>query len=314
MAILLDPARWPAHGTVWSHLVSDDSLAELHTFAVAVGVPARAFERDHYDVPLERRSSLLDLGAEAVPGRELLLRLRASGLRRSPAALERERRGLLARWTETVGGEDPPEGSHGPRPLTAQGSDLLARYRERGRLYHDTRHLHEVLDAVDLLAQAEGLPLRLARQARLAAWFHDAVHVSGSLAAQAEAEPDITLLSDEEASARMAASAPIPDSHEVARLVRVTADHRADAHDLAGAVLSDADLAVLGSSPRRYADYRAAVRAEYAHVPTETFRAARSAVLAALLEGPLFYTATGRRLWEARARANLDAELRALHT
>lgn len=310
MAVLLDPARWSAHGTVWSHLVSDDSLAELHTFAAAAGVPARAFERDHYDVPLERRSSLLGLGAEAVPGRELLARLRSSGLRRSPAALEHERRGLLARWIETVGGEDPPEGSPGPGPLTAQGSDLLARYRERGRLYHDTRHLREVLDAVDLLAQAEGLPFPLARQARLAAWFHDAVHVSGSL--EAEAGPDGTTLSDEEASARLAATAAIPDSHEVARLVRVTADHRVDARDLAGAVLSDADLAVLGSSPRRYADYCAAVRAEYAHVPAETFRAARSAILAALLEGPLFYTAAGRGLWEAPARANLDAELRAL--
>ncbi len=35
MAVLLDPARWPAHGTLWSHLVSDTSLAELHRLAQA---------------------------------------------------------------------------------------------------------------------------------------------------------------------------------------------------------------------------------------------------------------------------------------
>ena len=30
MAILIDPPRWPAHGRLWSHLISDASLDELH--------------------------------------------------------------------------------------------------------------------------------------------------------------------------------------------------------------------------------------------------------------------------------------------
>ncbi|MGO2004190.1 DUF4031 domain-containing protein, partial [Arthrobacter rhombi] len=33
MAILIDPPLWPAHGTVFSHLVSDVSVEELHAFA-----------------------------------------------------------------------------------------------------------------------------------------------------------------------------------------------------------------------------------------------------------------------------------------
>ena len=53
MAIYLDPPLWPAHGTHFSHLVSDSSLSELHVVAAAAGIPERAFDGDHYDVPEE---------------------------------------------------------------------------------------------------------------------------------------------------------------------------------------------------------------------------------------------------------------------
>lgn len=82
MAILIDPAVWPAHGTVWSHLVSDSSYDELHAFAARAGIPRRAFDLDHYDVPLERYDELVALGAEPTPSTELVRRLIASGLRR----------------------------------------------------------------------------------------------------------------------------------------------------------------------------------------------------------------------------------------
>jgi hypothetical protein len=88
--ILIDEAIWPAHGTVWAHLVSDESLDELHAFADAAGVPPRSFDADHYDVPLERREQLIALGAVAVSGKELVRRLRASGLR----VTQRQKRGL----------------------------------------------------------------------------------------------------------------------------------------------------------------------------------------------------------------------------
>lgn len=90
MTILIDEARWPAHGTVWAHLVSDSDLAELHAFAERAGIPRRGFDHDHYDVPLERWQQLVDLGAEPVTARELVQRLTASGLRVS----QREKRGL----------------------------------------------------------------------------------------------------------------------------------------------------------------------------------------------------------------------------
>ncbi|MGP4029634.1 DUF4031 domain-containing protein [Actinomadura sp. 3N407] len=79
--ILIDPPLWPARGRVWSHMVSDVSYEELHAFAAELGMPPRAFERDHYDVPSELYEAAVSLGAQAVGCRELLSRLTAAGLR-----------------------------------------------------------------------------------------------------------------------------------------------------------------------------------------------------------------------------------------
>ncbi|SCY14583.1 Protein of unknown function [Microbacterium sp. LKL04] len=89
MAILVDSAMWPAHGKLWAHLVSDSDLAELHAFAAGHGIPPRAFDRDHYDVPEDVIDRLVAGGAERVGAHELVRRLIASGLR----VTARERRG-----------------------------------------------------------------------------------------------------------------------------------------------------------------------------------------------------------------------------
>jgi hypothetical protein len=73
---------------LWSHLVSDDSLEELHEFAGSMGIPARGFDHDHYDVPAHKYEEAVAAGAEPVSIRQLVERLRDSGLRVS----QRERR------------------------------------------------------------------------------------------------------------------------------------------------------------------------------------------------------------------------------
>ncbi|GAB3205280.1 DUF4031 domain-containing protein [Marinactinospora thermotolerans] len=83
MTILIDPPLWPGpRDLLWSHLVSDVSYAELHMFARELGLSERAFERDHYDVPQTLYDRAVALGAVEVPGRVLVARLRAAGLRR----------------------------------------------------------------------------------------------------------------------------------------------------------------------------------------------------------------------------------------
>ncbi|RMB60172.1 DUF4031 domain-containing protein [Tessaracoccus antarcticus] len=82
MAILIDPPIWPAHGTTFSHLVSDVSHEELHNFAERAEVSPRAFDRDHYDVPAHMYDQLVTMGAIPVRSKDLVQRLIASGLRR----------------------------------------------------------------------------------------------------------------------------------------------------------------------------------------------------------------------------------------
>ncbi|MFH5824865.1 DUF4031 domain-containing protein [Georgenia sp. AZ-5] len=296
MAILVDPPRWPAHGTVWAHLVSDTSLKELHAFARAAGLPGRAFDLDHYDVPAERIPELVAAGAEAVSGHELLVRLRASGLRVRGAerGAERARRRLadLARRWDAVA----PTGAGDA--WRALGAALLERWTQPHRRYHGDTHLADVLGNLDLLAD-DGV--QVGRAVVLAAWFHDAVH---------DGDPR-----DEERSAALARDLlaprlPADEVGEVVRLVTLTATHDPAPGDEAGAALCDADLAVLASSAARYAAYAAAVREEYAHVPDDAFRRGRARVLRELLaHGALFATDAGRARWEDRARANVAAEL-----
>ncbi|WP_127793492.1 DUF4031 domain-containing protein [Agromyces sp. LHK192] len=88
MTVLIDTPMWPNHGTLWAHLVSDASLDELHAFAHRAGIPPRAFDLDHYDVPAERYDELVAAGATPVEPKELVRRLARSGLRISA----RERR------------------------------------------------------------------------------------------------------------------------------------------------------------------------------------------------------------------------------
>lgn len=87
--LLIDPPAWPAHGRLWSHLVSTTSYAELHDFADRAGISRRAFEGDHYDIPQERYEAVVAAGATPVEGRELLIALRDSGLRISKRKHER---------------------------------------------------------------------------------------------------------------------------------------------------------------------------------------------------------------------------------
>ena len=63
-------------------MISDTSYAELHDFAASVGIPPRAFERDHYDVIAERYEAVVAAGAHRATSREIVAMLHRAGLRR----------------------------------------------------------------------------------------------------------------------------------------------------------------------------------------------------------------------------------------
>jgi hypothetical protein len=80
--ILIDPPEWWHRERWWGHMVSDHSFEELHEFAARLGIPHRAFDRDHYDIPAHAHAAAIAAGAALVSSKELVTRLAAAGLRR----------------------------------------------------------------------------------------------------------------------------------------------------------------------------------------------------------------------------------------
>jgi len=196
-----------------------------------------------------------------------------------------------------VGFEDWTTLAGGSPTARTEWAAVVAAWSEPHRRYHDLAHLAAVLGIVDSLAGYAADPTAV----RLAAWYHDVAYdpTRGDNEQVSAARARIGLLGLVEEGTVA----------EVERLVLLTAGHDAGHDDVNGAVLCDADLAVLASPPAAYAGYASAVRAEYGHVSDEEFTAGRIAVLEQLLALPeLFRTPTGRS-WTSTARANLTAEL-----
>lgn len=109
MSIFVDPAVWPWRDDHWAHLISDVGEAELHQFAERLNLRRLSFQGDHYDVRVAKREQALALGAAAISSRELVSRLRASGLRHrnkvEPWSRPVTREGLTVMAAETVFGD-----------------------------------------------------------------------------------------------------------------------------------------------------------------------------------------------------------------
>ena len=174
---------------------------------------------------------------------------------------------------------------------------VLAAWSEPHRRYHDLHHLAAVLGLVRELGAAAADPAAVA----LAAWYHDVAYDPR--------RDDNEQVSAERARAGLRGLVPAERLEEVVRLVLLTGGHGAAPGDANGAVLCDADLAVLASPPEAYAAYASAVREEYGHLSDEAFTAGRTAVLESLLALPALYRLPATAGWEPRARANITAEL-----
>lgn len=175
---------------------------------------------------------------------------------------------------------------------------LVSAYGQPTRRYHTLEHVGEVLEWIDRLVGAPSTPLRLA------AWLHDVVHTAS--------ERD-----DEHESAAWAARTfrdelPDPVLDRTTELILLTAGHDPPAGDADAAALVDADLAILGAPPERYARYLADVRAEYSSYDGERWAAGRAAVLEAFLARDRLYHHDLMAAMEAQARSNLRSELATL--
>ena len=135
-----------------------------------------------------------------------------------------------------------------------------------------TRHWHGLTHHVLMLrAVSHDAPDEDARRRLIwATLLHDLIY-------------DATAGDNEERSAdRARALVPAADRDAVVAMILATKRHDLAAADAETRVLLTADLSVLWSDPELYAFYAHGIRAEYAHVPADTYRAGRGAVLAHL--------------------------------
>lgn len=194
----------------------------------------------------------------------------------------------LRAWSEL--GLSPPAGLF---------EQLIAAYQEPQRHYHSLQHLSECLahfEHAHHLAEHPG-------EVAVALWFHDAIY-------------DLRGKTNERQSADWAVRILTASNACQATLKRVEQLIMATKHDAAPVqpdeqLLVDIDLAILGATPERFAEYDEQVRLEYSWVPGLLYRMKRRSVLKSFLARPSIYsTSYFRERHEAQARVNLSGGVR----
>lgn len=181
-------------------------------------------------------------------------------------------------------------------------TDLIQRYAEPHRAYHNLAHIQHALQVLQTVRHlAHNFPA-----VQLALWFHDAIY-------------DPTRPDNEEQSALLAGQwltqlgAEPTLVQTVHQLVLVTKTHLPETND--EKIMVDVDLAILGASPDDYIRYAQAIRQEYHWVPEPAYTSGRAQVLQRFLARPvIFHTPPLFEKYEAQARLNLHQELTQLTT
>jgi predicted metal-dependent HD superfamily phosphohydrolase len=174
---------------------------------------------------------------------------------------------------------------------------LVARYSEKGRSYHNLNHISECLEEFDSVRSLFKNPVC----AEIAIWFHDAVYCIGRndnelRSAELAREVMRKVGINEECAAKVYA------------LVLAT-KHDAMPSDRDAMLVADIDLSILGKPVRTFNSYESAIRKEYSHVPQDEFSRGRSSILEFFIANSkrpnIFLTKFFREKYEKQARRNL---------
>ncbi len=183
-------------------------------------------------------------------------------------------------------------------PVSATYEELLRRYAEPVRAYHNGHHIAECLEEFADVRELASQPLSV----EFAIWYHDAVY-------------DPRAADNEERSADLARDflaalgLPQEDAEVVVRLVMATKHHDGSLHPDAP-LLVDIDLSILGREEARFWEYERQIRQEYQWVPEAVFTIKRAEILERFLARPFLYgTEYFRAKYEAQARKNLAASV-----
>ncbi len=184
----------------------------------------------------------------------------------------------------------------------AMFADLVAHYENDGRHYHDLKHIHNLLEAIDdMSAQADDLTA-----IQLAAWYHDVIYEI--FASDNEAKSAVY-------AGRVLKKAGFPEEivNTVMRMIEATEISKDPPDHVDFKILLDADLATLASDHEYYDENTRAIRKEFSFVPDEEYLPARKKLLKKFLRRDrIFLTEKMYKEFEEKARQNILREISTL--
>lgn len=181
--------------------------------------------------------------------------------------------------------------------LKAIHADIVKRYREPQRHYHNLAHVSRCLEEFEEARKFAAHPFEVG----VAVWFHDAVY-------------DPVRHDNEEESATLARESLGGLLGEesmwlVTSLIMAT-KHAAPPATIDEKLIIDIDLSILGRPRREFLKYEEEVRKEYSTVQEERYKKGRIQILSRFLERPsIYYTDYFKAKYEKPAVENLRSSI-----
>lgn len=166
-------------------------------------------------------------------------------------------------------------------------------YTESQRYYHTIQHIIECLDLFHQIKAQFNDPITV----ELAIWFHDIIY-----------DPKASNNEEQSAALMQKYCSNLLVSDQIQKVydcIIATKKHQASIDQDLNYLL-DIDLAILGSSTVRFAEYEQQIQQEYAWVEPELYKLKRAEVLQYFFQmKPLYQTEYFRQLFEDQAKQNL---------
>jgi predicted metal-dependent HD superfamily phosphohydrolase len=155
---------------------------------------------------------------------------------------------------------------------------ICSHYAEPTRKYHTLQHLGECLDLFESVMYLATHPAEI----EMALWFHDAIYNTASHDNEAQ--------SAQWARAELSKAGVLPEKIDRIQSMIIATCHTALPITIDECLLVDIDLAILGSSAERFAEYEQQIRTEYNFVPEPIFNQKRQEILQGFLDRSTIYS------------------------
>ncbi len=170
---------------------------------------------------------------------------------------------------------------------------LITAYSEPQRAYHNVQHIAECLAHFQSIQSSLNDPIAV----ETAIWFHDVIYDPRASDNELQSAELMKQVCDPFLSE--------PQIEKVYQWIIATQKHQpSDDHDLNS--LLDIDLAILGSSAERFAEYQQQIQFEYAWVESGVYQVKRKQLLQQFEQmNPIFQTSYFNQCLEKQAKRNL---------